>query len=77
MKKIHSINGRLPAVNIQSLFEQESDNVLTKNSLLYHDILRYGEDYQVKNAFRFTDLANWLLKHNIEFLTYYSGSKYH
>jgi hypothetical protein len=42
----------------------------------YIDILRYGreQNYEGDVGFRYTDLANWLMKYNQEFQNYYSDS---
>jgi hypothetical protein len=84
MPKIHSIetnsdNMITPAspVDINGVvFEANDDKTLTNNALLCHDILRYGREQRYNsNGFRFTDLVNWLMRNNLEFIKYYSGYK--
>lgn len=67
-----------PRLEINALFERESDGITpTPNALLHQDILKYGAEHPYENGFRFTALANWLIKRNDEFSNYYTGSKSH
>lgn len=84
MPKIHSIKANgdnmvtpAPPVDINGvIFEADDDKTLTKNALLCQDILRYGREQRYSTSgFRFSDLGNWLMRHNPEFINYYSGSK--
>ena len=84
MPKIHSIEtnsdnivGPAPPVDINGvIFEAKDDKTLTNNALLCHDILRYGRDQKYSSGgFRFSDLVNWLMRNNLEFINYYSGYK--
>jgi hypothetical protein len=84
MPKIHSINTNndsivrpTPPIDINgAIFEAKDDKTLTNNALLYQDILRYGRDRKYdSNGFRFSDLVNWLMRNNLEFINLYSGSK--
>lgn len=47
--------------------------MLKNNALLYQDILAYGK--KKNEGFKFTELANWLLQKNREFIDEFSGSK--
>jgi hypothetical protein len=84
MPKIHSIEtnsdnivGPAPPVDINGvIFEAKDDKTLTNNALLCQDILRYGRDQKYSSGgFRFSDLVNWLMRNNLEFINYYSGYK--
>jgi hypothetical protein len=85
MAKIHSIQGDIVwpqrPIDISIILNTSSKNKMqAKNALLYQDILRYAREQQCMNdgnGFRFTDLANWLMKNNLEFLQYYSDSAKH
>lgn len=77
MDETLSISGN-PRLEINLLFEREPDGITpTLNALLCQDILKYGTEHLYQNGFRFTELANWLMKRNNEFYTYYTGSKSH
>jgi hypothetical protein len=82
MPKIHSIETNsdnivrpAPPVDINGIiFEAKDDKTLTNNALLCQDILRYGREQKYSSSgFRFSDLVNWLMRNNLEFINYYSG----
>lgn len=68
-------------IDINVILNTSSKNKMqAKNALLYQDILKYAREQEYKNdgnGFRFTDLANWLMRNNLEFLEYYSDSDKH
>jgi hypothetical protein len=77
MPKIHSIETNsdnivrpAPPVDINVvIFEANDDKTLTNNALLCHDILRYGREQKYSSGgFRFSDLVNWLMRNNLEFM---------
>jgi hypothetical protein len=81
MAEMHSIDNNIAwpkkPIDISVIFEKKGkNNMPTKNALLYQDILRYGREkkYEEDASFRYTDLANWLMKYNQEFQDYYSDS---
>jgi hypothetical protein len=85
MIKTHSIQGDIVwpqrPIDINVILNTSSKNKMqAKNALLYQDILKYAREQQHRNNgndFRFTDLANWLMRNNLEFLEYYSDSDKH
>jgi hypothetical protein len=65
-------------IQIKTIFETNDDKkTLSRDSLLYQDILKFGIEHDYGFGFRFTDLANWLIDYNHEFRTYYTDSKSH
>ncbi len=76
IKKTSSASILFPRLEINIIFERDSNGITpTLDALLYQDILKYGTEQQYENGFRFTQLANWLMKRNDEFYNYYTGSK--
>ncbi len=79
--KIHSIDDDnvvrpLPYIDInKAFFEREGPTKYTTDSLLYQDVLKYGIKHTNEHGFRFSELANWLIRNNIEFINYYVDSK--
>jgi hypothetical protein len=59
---------------IQLVFETK-DDLLTKNALLYQDILQYQLEADKTEFQVYEDLAKWLFTKNREFLDEYSDSK--
>jgi hypothetical protein len=66
--KIHSINENVtfPPLKLQSILN-------SKDSVLCMDILKFAKQ-KYNDGFRFTNLGNWLLKNNQEFLSFYQDS---
>jgi hypothetical protein len=70
MKKMHSIGEiQYPIPPISILFDSTKSN-----RFLYNDILRYATDRGIE-AFKFNEVAKWLIEHNAEFLEDYSDFK--
>lgn len=69
MNKIRTIDG---------IFEKDIGRDYTDDALLYQDILAYSTIIKKNSSenvsFKFTELANWLLRNNREFLSYYDSS---
>ena len=47
------------------------------NSELYQDILKYARKRRDQQGFKFSHVGRWLINENIEFRSYYTGSKAH
>lgn len=79
--KTHSIRDDivkpLPYINInKAIFEKvEGLREYTKDSLMHQDILKYGIKHPYENGFRFTEIAKWLMRNNIEMKNYYADNK--
>jgi hypothetical protein len=79
--KTHSIRDDivkpLPYIDInKAIFEKvEGLREYTKDSLMYQDILTYGIKHPYENGFRFTEIAKWLMRNNIEMKNYYADNK--
>jgi hypothetical protein len=79
--KTHSINDDivrpLPYININMVFFErvEGSTEYTNDSLMYHDILEYGIKHCDGHGFRLTELANWLMRNNLEMKNYYVDNK--
>jgi hypothetical protein len=69
MNQLRTING---------IFEKGTGRDYTDDALLYQDILAYSTIIKKSSSenvsFKFTELANWLLKNNTEFLSYYDST---
>jgi hypothetical protein len=75
MTKMHSIEEYHPLriTDLSRVFSTSSSKkMLRNNALLYQDILAYGKNKT--EGFKFTELANWLLQNNREFMHEFSGS---
>jgi hypothetical protein len=63
---------------IDCIFEKGIGRDYTDDALLYQDILAYSTIIKTSSSenisFKFTELANWLLRNNTEFLSYYDSS---
>ena len=63
---------------IDAIFEKGEGRDYTDDALLYQDILAYyfiiKERPAENDSFKFTELANWLLRNNREFLRYYDST---
>ena len=68
---IPKINYPNPQINI--IFENYENKY--DNASLYQNILEYANLPTSISGFRFTELGNWLMKKNIEFINDYSDSK--
>jgi len=81
MTTIHSISPDFRAfrslATIHDIFESDDKRDYTNNALLYQNILKYGLENKFSDGFRFTELANWLMKRNNEFRNYYTDSQAH
>jgi hypothetical protein len=66
-----------PYIDInKAIFEKvEGSREYTKDSLMYQDILKYGIKHPYENGFRFTEIAKWLMRNNIEMKNYYADNK--
>jgi len=66
-----------PYIDInKAVFEKvEKSREYTKDSLMYQDILEYGIKHSDQRGFRFTELAKWLMRNNIEMKNYYVDNK--
>jgi hypothetical protein len=79
--KTHSIRDHIaipePYIDInKAIFEKvERSREYTKDSLMYQDILKYGIKHPYENGFRFTEIAKWLMRNNIEMKNYYVDNK--
>jgi len=78
--KTHSMRDGIvipePYIDInKAIFEKEGLRGYTKDSLMYQDILKYGIKHPYENGFRFTEIANWLMRNNIEMKNYYVDNK--
>lgn len=79
--KTHSIRDDivkpLPYIDInKAIFEKvEGLREYTKDSLMHQDILKYGIKHPYENGFRFTEIAKWLMRNNIEMKNYYADNK--
>lgn len=72
------INSIAEPLQLKTIFETTDDKkILSSDSLLYQDILKFGIEHDYDVGFRFTDLANWLIQYNYEFHNYYTGFKSH
>jgi hypothetical protein len=74
--KMHSIERYHPmgVIDMSRVFATNSNKKMLRNdALLYQDILAYGK--KKTDGFKFTELANWLLQNNREFMHEFSGSK--
>ena len=75
MTKMHSIEEYHPLriTDLSRVFSTSSSKkMLRNNALLYQDILAYGKNKT--EGFKFTELANWLLQNNREYMHEFSGS---
>jgi hypothetical protein len=64
--------------SIMILFQRENNkNHYNLDALLRQDVLRYCTAAGLQNggSFRYTQIAKWLMKNNLEFVTYYTGDK--
>ena len=63
---------------IDAIFEKGEGRDYTDDALLYQDILSYyfiiKKRSSENDSFKFTELANWLLRNNREFLAYYDST---
>ena len=60
----------------KAIFERvEGLREYTKDSLMYQDILEYGIKHCDEHGFRLTELANWLMRNNLEMKNYYVDNK--
>jgi hypothetical protein len=63
---------------IDDIFEKGTGRDYTDDALLYQDIVAYSTIIKMSSSenvsFKFTELANWLLRNNTEFLSYYDSS---
>ncbi len=79
--KTHSIRDDIvipePYIDInKAIFEKaEGSREYTKDSLMYQDILKYGVKHPYENGFRVTEVANWLMRNNLEMKNYYVDNK--
>jgi hypothetical protein len=80
MDKPLSINDGLitpsPLIEINAILETQNP-MPSLNALLCMDILKYATEKKGNDAFRFEDLARWLLSRNDEFFNFYKGTKKH
>ena len=67
------------SIVLGDIFEKKDTSNLTFNALLYQNILEFifEPKDEKKPGIRFSNLAKWLMKNNVEFREYYSGSKGH
>jgi hypothetical protein len=76
----HSIRDDIvkpPYIDInKAIFERvEGLREYTKDSLMHQDILEYGIKHCDGHGFRLTELANWLMRNNLEMKNYYVDNK--
>jgi hypothetical protein len=64
--------------SVNSIFEKNEEGNYSLDALMYQDILRYYlVENKENNPFRLRQLQQWIVRHNLEILNYYSGSKSH
>jgi hypothetical protein len=66
-----------PYIDInRAIFEKvEGSREYTKDSLMYQDILKYGIKHSDQHGFRFTEIAKWLMRNNVQMKNYYVDNK--
>src|SRR5439155_3387753 len=74
---IHDEEGRRRRTfYINEIFEKDSVRILyTKTADLYQDIMKFNLQNGSGVPFTLNNLAKWLIKKNLDFAAYYSGSR--
>ena len=77
LTKMHSITRDrfFPPPDMNIVFERSEGKY--DNSELYQDILKYARKRRDQQGFKFSHVGRWLINENIEFRSYYTGSKAH
>jgi hypothetical protein len=73
LKETPSIKPRVYSKPKIKIIFENTENTKLDNSRLYQNILEYASLFDT--GFKFTELGTWLMKKNIEFQNFYSGSK--